>query len=523
MYIDFKDPQKTNANNKIAKKKKSLFSFKKKKEKTEPKTIEEKPMQKSKIELQESPKEEKTKKEITILDKINSAILKESEHKESSKNNLSASEHNNLENISIENSKETKSLNLVQESSTLLESTDTNSLDSKTTIPNTLPSVPKIGKAGFEAFEFRGTASEYFKIWIVNIALTLLTLGIYSAWAKVRSLRYIYGNTYLNNSNFEFNAEPKRILIGRIIIVAFYGLFLLFSDYLAMYKIAAGIFVAFLLILPWLIRQAINFKLKSASYRNIPFKFHAKTRSFYWLVIIGIFSIIPLPIIIALLSRVNPEIAMTLAFVSYLLIFVIVIPLLYRKYKYLVINNASYANEFFKFTATKKTTIGVFLKISFLTFAVSMIIGVIATITIEMGNSLLASFHLNLPLDPKYTKYIIMIPFMLVYLFSIGMYKGISDGYFSNFVRNHTEIKDAKFKGEISPFKLGLISATNAIVLLFSLGLLYPWTKLRYLRYKIENTYFACSDYDQFVSDGYEKINPLGEEALDFFDIDIGV
>ncbi len=33
---------------------------------------------------------------------------------------------------------------------------------------------------------FTGTAGDYFRIWIANIALTLLTLGIYSAWAKVR-------------------------------------------------------------------------------------------------------------------------------------------------------------------------------------------------------------------------------------------------------------------------------------------------------------------------------------------------
>ena len=41
-------------------------------------------------------------------------------------------------------------------------------------------------------FEFRGDGAEYFKIWIVNILLTIVTLGIYSAWAKVRNNRYFY-------------------------------------------------------------------------------------------------------------------------------------------------------------------------------------------------------------------------------------------------------------------------------------------------------------------------------------------
>lgn len=41
--------------------------------------------------------------------------------------------------------------------------------------------------SNWQALEFRGTIAEYFKIWIVNIALSLLTLGIYSAWATVRT------------------------------------------------------------------------------------------------------------------------------------------------------------------------------------------------------------------------------------------------------------------------------------------------------------------------------------------------
>lgn len=46
--------------------------------------------------------------------------------------------------------------------------------------------------------QFRGTAKEYFKIWIVNVLLSIVTFGIYSAWAAVRTRRYFYGNTVLS-------------------------------------------------------------------------------------------------------------------------------------------------------------------------------------------------------------------------------------------------------------------------------------------------------------------------------------
>ena len=49
-------------------------------------------------------------------------------------------------------------------------------------------------------FQFTGTGGEYFKIWIVNILLSIVTLGIYSAWAKVRRKQYFYGNTRVAGS-----------------------------------------------------------------------------------------------------------------------------------------------------------------------------------------------------------------------------------------------------------------------------------------------------------------------------------
>src|ERR1700759_3419915 len=70
------------------------------------------------------------------------------------------------------------------------------------------------------ALRFEGSAGEYFKIWIVNLVLTIITLGIFSAWAKVRSKRYFLGNTYLGEHSFDYHGSPKRILLGRLIALA---------------------------------------------------------------------------------------------------------------------------------------------------------------------------------------------------------------------------------------------------------------------------------------------------------------
>ena len=110
----------------------------------------------------------------------------------------------------------------------------------------------------FEPFVFTGTASEYFKIWIVNITLTLLTLGIYSAWAKVRTKRYFYGNTSLQGASFEYLADPLKILRGRLIAAAVIGLYYVTTLYFPPAEFA--FIAAFLIALPWLVVKAMNLR-----------------------------------------------------------------------------------------------------------------------------------------------------------------------------------------------------------------------------------------------------------------------
>jgi uncharacterized membrane protein YjgN (DUF898 family) len=75
-----------------------------------------------------------------------------------------------------------------------------------------------------ERFTFTGSGSEYFRIWIANLLLTIVTFGIYSAWAKVRRTRYFYDSTRVAGSSFEYHGEPVGILKGRLVAVAFLGL-----------------------------------------------------------------------------------------------------------------------------------------------------------------------------------------------------------------------------------------------------------------------------------------------------------
>ena len=79
---------------------------------------------------------------------------------------------------------------------------------------------------------YSGDSSEYFRIWIVNIFLTIITLGIYSAWAKVINTKYIYQNINIDGHRLDYIADPVNILIGRLIATAFLVVFYLIAIFL---------------------------------------------------------------------------------------------------------------------------------------------------------------------------------------------------------------------------------------------------------------------------------------------------
>jgi uncharacterized membrane protein YjgN (DUF898 family) len=128
-------------------------------------------------------------------------------------------------------------------------------------------------------FRFTGDAGEYFRIWIINLLLSVLTLGIYSAWAKVRNKQYFYRNTILDGFSLDYVADPIRILKGRLIIAAAGGV-LVGAQYYSRVAYAI-VFGLFLLSTPWVLVKALSFGARNTTYRNIRFAFQGTAGESY--------------------------------------------------------------------------------------------------------------------------------------------------------------------------------------------------------------------------------------------------
>ena len=119
---------------------------------------------------------------------------------------------------------------------------------------------------------FSGSGKEFFGIWIVNVLLTICTLGIYSAWAKVRTVNYFYGNTKLEgNSSFSYTANPVSILKGRIIAFVVLMAYTFMSESSPL--LGSLIFILVALLVPFVIVSSMKFKMYNTEYRGLRFGF----------------------------------------------------------------------------------------------------------------------------------------------------------------------------------------------------------------------------------------------------------
>lgn len=139
-------------------------------------------------------------------------------------------------------------------------------------------------------FEFWGTGMEYFEILIINWVLTLITLGMYYPWAKANRLRYMYGNTMLDDQRFHFSGTGKEMFKGFIKLILIYiGIMVVYFSLIYFIKspILALLFLymAILAIIPFAIHGSMRYRMSRTSYRGIRFGYRGDrgefTKKFY--------------------------------------------------------------------------------------------------------------------------------------------------------------------------------------------------------------------------------------------------
>lgn len=159
-------------------------------------------------------------------------------------------------------------------------------------------------KRRYFPLSFNGEGARYFGIWVVNIILTILTLGLYYPWAKVANRKYIWNSTSIGDDRFIFHGTGKEIFKGFVIaylIVLMPIVFLVLSTssfYISEMEqgsvlLFIGIFFfIYLLLPPVAIFGAWRYRVSRTSWRGIYFSFNGRLRDFILLYFVQFFFVI---------------------------------------------------------------------------------------------------------------------------------------------------------------------------------------------------------------------------------------
>jgi uncharacterized membrane protein YjgN (DUF898 family) len=340
-----------------------------------------------------------------------------------------------------------------------------------------------------EKFTFTGSGSEYFRIWIVNLLFTVLTLGIYSAWAKVRRTRYFYDSTLLAGSTFEYHGNPVAILKGRVVAVLFvaaYNLAANYSPFMGLLMLALLAAVG-----PWLVWKSLQFRLYNSSYRGIRFGFRGTPGKVYM-----VYLVLP-----------------ALAFLSVYLL----APFVHQRMKKFQHEQSRYGHTHFSFHGTA----GGFYKAYLIGFLIA--VGGVVMIGIGFSGMFAALKAGGLRHAPAGTlgTFALFIFALYVWMFSlVPLFLTL----IQNLIWNNTRLAEHRFKSEMRARKMIIIAITNIVGIVVTLGLFIPFAQVRALRYRIESmTLIPGSSLDDFIADTQAQASATGEGAADLLDFDLSL
>lgn len=136
--------------------------------------------------------------------------------------------------------------------------------------------------AGIDAYsvEFSGTGGEYFRVWIVNVLLSVVTLGLYTPVARRRTAQWFYGHTMVAGSPLEFTAQQRKMVVGFLVFVVLY-VALKVAAQTGQDTVASVMTLAAAAFAPYFWASAMRFRLNATRWRGVRLQFAASWGEVY--------------------------------------------------------------------------------------------------------------------------------------------------------------------------------------------------------------------------------------------------
>jgi len=373
------------------------------------------------------------------------------------------------------------------------------------------------------ALEFTASGSEYFRIWIVNLLLTLVTAGLYYPWARLRKLRYFYGNTRVAGHAFDFHGSPWRMLRGYLLVGAMLALYSLAGRVSPMAGVVALLIVAS--VWPALLRASQQFRLANTSWRGLRFRFTGSTVDAYRAMAPLFVAAVPFFILGALApqdQRIQPSAAWLAWFGIAALLSLAIAPLgwwLLKKYQH---DHYSLGSERTQLRAGAGSFYGLSLKTLGVTL-LAMIVFSVATVALVAAVGFRPRARGTLPGFGT----IVVLPVLmgLLYVLAIAFIRAYATVRMQNLVWSQTASRHLRFDSQLRFGALLGLTLKNWLLVALTLGLYWPFAAVAQARLRLAAVALSSTRPIDELGGGSRQPgdDASGDAAGELFGIDIGL
>ncbi len=309
----------------------------------------------------------------------------------------------------------------------------------------------------YRQLSFHGDGSTLFGITLVNLFLTILTLGIYLFWGKVRARKYVFGQLEFEGDRFAYHSTGKELLIGwlkvAVVLGIVYGLQwagqYLFDGGLVALTLQLVGSAAFFLLLPVATVASRRFRLSRTSWRGIRFSFRGRTRDFLKLYFRGM-----------LLTVIT---------------FGFYYPFFMNEAQRFLMSRTYFGNTRFDYDGEGRDLLKIYLLTRFLPLLAATLVA-LAGIAFAWSRALATQ-------DPRSGFLAIALAGPLALLIFLGTspwFTAARDRY----VWSHTTFATVRFRSTVTARRLYRLYLGDIVRLVFTLGFALPWVVVRHVRFR---------------------------------------
>ncbi len=375
---------------------------------------------------------------------------------------------------------------------------------------------------------FVGSGSEYFRIWIVNLLLTLVTIGLYYPFAKVRRMRYFHNATEVDGAPLSFNADPWKMFRGYLLVGVLFAVYSAAGQFSPTAGAIAFLIIA--LLWPALWHSSMRFRLANTGWRGLRFRYTGTRAQAYAVMAVPIGVAVLFVVLALIVAPGTPpapdappapptepawsDIALGLLPLLVMLALTPVFLWLLKRQQH---RHYALGDEHTGFAVGLGRFYGFWLRCA----GVGLLVG--------LGFIALAALCLWVlgmsGRSPAAAPVLTVISVILGYLVVFALVGGYFTARLQNLVWNGTASRHLRFDSRLKARDLAGLWFTNTLFTLLTLGLYFPFAQVASARLRLEAVrVHATIDPDELVAAaGRADEAAAGDAAGDLLGFDIGL